>query len=527
MIVLDGKSLTLPQVGKIASGADRVELSDQAVARVKRSRAIVDEIVNRGDPVYAVNTGFGCFANREISREQTRQLNRNLILSHAAASGDPLDRETVRAAMLIRANTLAKGHSGVRLSILEILLKMLNRGVTPLVPSQGSLGSSGDLAPLSHLALVFTKNCHQEGEDLEVHSGRADYLGKTMSGKAAMQAAGIPRVVLESKEGIALNNGATFSAAAAALSCLAAQNLLSSSDIALAMSLESLLGVSSAFDERIHQARLHPGQIQAAENIRSLTTGSTLLDSSGQVQDAYSLRCAPQVVGPIRETLTFLWKIIEREINAATDNPLLFEEGEAISGGNFHGEPIGLAMDYLAIALTELAGISERRIFRLTDASLNAGLPTMLVGEEAEAGLNSGMMLPQYSAASLVLENRTLSSPDTVHSLPTSANQEDHNANSFTAAMHANQVVNNTTRVLAIELYCAARALTLRLKSQPDLQPGVGTAAALAFIRRQVPYQSSDTLWGPEIDRVEQMIKDRTLNRAVSETLEAAGLQLH
>jgi histidine ammonia-lyase len=350
----------------------------------------------------------------------------------------------------------------------------------------------------------------------------AEYQGVVLTGKKAMELAGIPRIILEAKEGIALNNGATFSAALAALSCYEAGKLLAVADIALALSLESLLGTSAAFDPRIHQSRQHPGQIATAEKIRSLTAGSSLLDSSHRVQDAYSLRCAPQVHGPVKETLEFAAQVISREINAATDNPLIFGEGDAISGGNFHGEPVGLVMDYLGIALTEISGISERRVYRLTDGNLNANLPAMLVDNHQGEGLNSGMMMPQYTAASLVLENRSLASPDSVNSLPTSASQEDHNANAMTAARHTYQIISHTTQVLAIELYTAARALDLRLRQEPNKHPGIGTFAAHQTIRKAVPYQSGDTLWGPEIDRVRELISNNQLVADVIKALDQA-----
>jgi histidine ammonia-lyase len=281
------------------------------------------------------------------------------------------------------------------------------------------------------------------------------------------------------------------------------------------MSLEALLGISSAFDPRIHESRQHPGQIAVAERVLELTRGSTLLDSTNKIQDAYSLRCSPQVQGPVREILTFASGVINREINAATDNPLLFDEGEAISGGNFHGEPVGLVMDYLGIAMTEIAGIAERRVFRLTDGRLNENLPSMLVDQHQDAGLNSGMMMPQYTAASLVLESRSLATPDSTYSLPTSAAQEDHNANSMTAARHTRQIINNTTHVLAIELYTAARALDIRIREMPHTKLGIGTNAAFQCIRASVPYQAGDALWGPEIDAVKRLIITREITSAV------------
>jgi histidine ammonia-lyase len=391
--------------------------------------------------------------------------------------------------------------------VIETLLDMLNKGVHPIIPSQGSLGSSGDLAQLSHLALVLST----DDQDLEEYSGFAEYQGSTLTGKEAMARAGISRIILEAKEGIALNNGATFSAAIASLACFEGARLLKVSDIALAMSLEALMGISAAFDPRIHESRQHPGQIKTATKIRQLTKDSTLMDSTDRVQDAYSLRCSPQVHGPAKETLKFTKKVITREINAATDNPLLFSEGEAISGGNFHGEPVGMVMDFLAIAMTEIAGISERRVYRLTDGRLNENLPAMLVDNHQEEGLNSGMMMPQYTAASLVLENRALASPDSIYSLPTSAAQEDHNANSMTAARHSYQIIKNTAHVLAIELYTAARALDLRLRDEPKKSPGRGTKTAHDTVRKAVPYQPGDTLWGPEIDRVRDLISNNLL----------------
>lgn len=515
MIIVDGKSLSIQEIRRVAIEHEKISLSREAADKIHQSREWVEDIINRGEPVYGINTGFGIFADRQISSHETRLLNRNLILSHAVGTGDPLPGEVVRAAILIRANTLAKGFSGVRPLLVDTLLEMLNRGIHPVIPSQGSLGSSGDLAPLSHLALVLST----DEEDIDELSGFAEYKGKQMSGKEAMNKAGISRIILEAKEGLAINNGATFSAAIAALACSDAENLLSVADISLSMSLEALLGISSAFDPRVHESRQHPGQIAVAERIRELTRGSSLLDSTNRIQDAYSLRCSPQVQGPARETLAFAAGVINREINAATDNPLLFDEGEAISGGNFHGEPVGLVMDYLGIAMTEIAGIAERRVFRLVDGRLNENLPSMLVDQHQDAGLNSGMMMPQYTAASLVLESRSLATPDSTYSLPTSAAQEDHNANSMTAARHTRQIINNTTHVLAIELYIAARALDIRIREMPHTKLGTGTNAALQCIRDSVPYQAGDALWGPEIDTVRGLIVAREITSAVDKAV--------
>jgi len=515
MIYIDGNQLSIDQIVAVARHGEKVGLAELAQKKIQESRKWVDEIITSDKPVYGINTGFGIFSERRISRDDSAKLSRNLILSHAVATGPELHREIVRASMLIRANTLAKGYSGVRQVVIETLIEMLNTGVTPIIPSQGSLGSSGDLAQLSHLALVFTT----DHNDLESDSSMAEFQNQRLSGKAAMKAAGIPRIILGAKEGLAVNNGATFSAGIAALAVYDAKILLETASIALAMSLEALLGVITAFDPRIHSARNHRGQIAVANQIRKLTQGSTLLGSDGRIQDAYSLRCAPQVQGAAADALVFIKDLIEIEINAATDNPLIFSPGEAISGGNFHGEPIGMVMDFLSIAVTEVAGISERRTFRLTDGTLNAGLPPMLVDTPEAAGLNSGVMMPQYTAASLVLESQALASPDSVYSLPTSAEQEDHNANAMTAARHAYQIIQNTAHVLAIEIYCAARALDLRLRQIPNATLGLGVSTAFEFIRQHVPYQAGDAWWGPEIDRVREIISNGTfisqVNRVV------------
>lgn len=503
MLMIDGNSLNIAGIIAVARHAQPVALTAEARQRMLTSHSWVEQMVAAGKPVYGINTGFGIFADQRIPPADSARLSRNLILSHAVATGPDLPGEVVRAAMLIRANTLAAGYSGARPELVETLLEMLNRGVTPAIPSQGSLGSSGDLAPLSHLALVFST----DSADREDESGFAIFQGQRLSGKAAMAAAGIPRLILGPKEGLASNNGATFSAALGALAVHDSAYLLDTAEVSLSMSLEALLGVSAAFDERLHAARRHPGQIYVANRIRQLTQGSTLLDAARRVQDAYSLRCAPQVQGAARDTLVFVEEVISREINAATDNPLLFGPEEAISGGNFHGEPVGMALDYLAIAMSEVAAISERRIFRLTDSKLNTGLPPMLVDNEAAAGLNSGMMMPQYTAASLVLENQALAHPDSVHSLPTSAEQEDHNANSMTSARHVRWVLDNARHVLAIELYCAARAIDIRLRQMPTALLGPGASRAYQVIRQQVPYQPGDAWWGPEIEAVRGLLE--------------------
>ena len=504
MLTIDGHSLTLDAVvGAARSVEQRVALAPEARRRMQQSHGWVEALIASGKPVYGLNTGFGAFSDRNISAADSRRLQRNLILSHAVGVGEPFPTEVVRAAMLIRANALALGHSGVRPALAETLLAMLNAGVTPVVPSQGSLGSSGDLAPLSQLALTLST----DEADREAESGRAWHQGELLSGKAAMAAAGIPRLVLGPKESLALNNGATFSAALGALAMVDARRVVAASEVALALTLEALCGASAAFDERLHAARGHPGQQRVAARIRDLIAGSSLVDAAGRVQDAYSLRCAPQVIGPVWETLDFVTGVLEREVNAATDNPLLFD-GQAISGGNFHGEGVGLALDFAAIALAEAGAISERRTARLVDEKLNYQLPPMLVGGLEAAGLNSGLMMPHYTAAALALENQTLATPDSIRSLPTSANQEDHNANSATAGRHLRQVVANTGQIVAIELFTAAQAADLRLRAMPGARLGRGTAAALAAVRDRVPFVDHDQLYGPYLEALAEMVRE-------------------
>ncbi|NIV11869.1 MAG: histidine ammonia-lyase [Aliifodinibius sp.] len=507
MIFIDGKNLTIHQVVEVSKAGTKVKLSNKATENILKSQAWVDQISKSNRPVYGINTGFGIFSDKQITQKDIAHLNRNLILSHAVGTGPEFPSEITRAAMLIRCNTLASGYSGIRPHLIENLLLMLNKDVIPCVPSQGSLGSSGDLAPLSHLALVLTT----DDKDLDEESGYALFQGERMTGKQAMVKAQIPREILGPKEGLAITNGATFSAGVAALTCSLAEILLNSAEVALAMSLEALLGTSTAFDERLNRIRNQKGQMYVAQRIRDLTKDSTLLNAAGRVQDAYSLRCAPQVQGPARDTLWFIQKLITREINAVTDNPLIFGPGEAISGGNFHGEIVGMTMDYLKIALSEVSAISERRIFQLTDNKMNADLPPMLVDNLSAAGLNSGMMMPQYTAASLVLENQHMSTPDSINSLPTSGGKEDHNANSLTAARHAYQVAINTAHVLAVEMYSAARGLDIRLKENPELKLGKGVQQAYQNIRDKVPYQPGDAWWAPEIEKVKKIVLEGDL----------------
>jgi histidine ammonia-lyase len=473
-LLIDGQSLSIDDVVNVARHRGQAELSTTARELVKNSRAWVDMVVDEGKlTVYGLTTGYGSLAEVRIPPEDIETLVRNMIMSHAAGVGDPLDEEVVRATMLIRANTLAKGYSGVRPEVLDTLLAMLNAGVHPVLPAKGSLGASGDLAPLAHLALVMCR---------DTDGGEAFYQGQRMTAEHAMRQAGIQRLSLKAKEGLALINGATVSAA---LALYDAELLVKNAEIALAMSLEAMRGVSDAFHEKVHAARGHDGQIRCAANLLHLIEGSELIDSTSRLQDAYSLRCAPQVIGSVRDALAFVRLVVRTEINAATDNPLIFldlpqdRENKAISCGNFHGEPLALAMDMLSIAVAELGSISERRVFRLLDNTLSAGLPAMLV---EDSGLNSGLMMAQYTAAALVSDNKTLAHPDSVDSIPSSANQEDHVSMSANAARHAREVVQNAEQIVAIEMLCAPR---------PSISGGRDWSSAQWRGRRMTP--SKDT----------------------------------
>lgn len=512
-ITIDGNSLTNEAVEAVVRQHAKPVLTPEAREAVQRAADFVRNLSASKLRVYGVNTGFGTFVDHEINLRQAAQLSRNLVLSHAVGVGRPFSREVVRAAMLIRANTLAHGHSGVRPAIIDTLLQMISEDVTPYVPSQGSLGSSGDLAPLAHMALVLSND---PGTNPDEHSGRAWHDGQLKTGAEAMRSAGIPRLTLSAKEGLALTNGAAFATAMLALACLDTQHALLVSGVAAAMTMDAMMAAGQAFDARIHNARQQPGQIRVASQLRRLLSGSQLIDAGGRLQDAYSLRCTPQVVGPAWDTLEFAQQVVTRELNAVTDNPLFFGD-EVLSGGNFHGEPVGLAADYLKIALSEVGALSERRVYRLMSEDTNFGLPPMLVGRPDEAGLHSGLMILQYTAAALVLENENLASPDSVHSLPTSAGQEDHNANATTAARHLMQVLENLQHILAIELIAAAQAVDLRLQQSPELRLGAGTHAAHQVVRKAVPFISADTPLSEYIEKATSLIRSGDLLDSLSD----------
>ena len=494
-VVLDGSRLTLDELEAVARERRAVSLDPGARERVARARTVVDAAVARQDVVYGVTTGFGNFADVVIPRERLGELQLNLVRSHAAGVGDLLDEAETRALMLLRANVLAKGFSGVRPETLELLVAMLNAGVHPAVPSQGSVGASGDLAPLAHLALVL------------VGEGACLAGAGTVGGADALGAASLRPVTLEAKEGLALINGTQLMAGVTGLALAEAWRLARTADVTGALTLDALKGTDVAFDPRIHAARPHPGQQASARNLRLLLHGSPIRESHrdcGKVQDAYSLRCIPQVHGAVRDALGFVTSLVAVEINAATDNPMVFADtGELLSGGNFHGEPIALAADVLAIAAAELGSIAERRIERLVNPTLS-GLPAFLT---REGGLNSGLMLAQVTAAALASENKSLAHPASVDSIPTSANKEDHVSMGVTAARKAQRAVANTRRILAIEAIAACQALEFHrpLSTSPPLQ------AAYARLRAGIPPLERDRVLAPDIEAAAELVRTGAL----------------
>jgi histidine ammonia-lyase len=498
MIVLDGNSLAVDQVVSVADRFDQVELAEPARERVRRARAVVDEMAAGDAAVYGVNTGFGSFAEVRVPRESLDRLQLNLLRSHAAGVGRPLPVRAVRAMLLLRANVLAKGYSGIRLETLEALVDLLNRRVHPLVPERGSVGASGDLAPLAHLALVL------------VGEGQAWDGERATPGGAALQAAGLNPVRLAPKEGLALINGTQASTALLALALDGAAGLAGAADIAAALSIDALRGSSRPFDRRIHEARPFEGQVTSAARIRRLLQASAINASHqncGRVQDAYSERCAAQVHGAAREALAFVRRIVGVEANAGTDNPMVFAaEGDIVSGGNFHGAPVATAADLLAIALAQLATISERRTERLVNPALS-GLPAFLT---REGGLQSGLMLAHVTAAALASEMKTVAHPASVDTIPTSANKEDHVSMSMHAALKAGHALDLARRVLAVEVLCACQAI--------DLLAPLTTSAPLARVharvRRDVATLADDRPPAPDIEAIAGLIAAGDLERA-------------
>lgn len=504
-IVIDGESLRIEDVVNVARHDYQVELSPEAEVKVNRARAIVDKFVEEGRVEYGITTGFGKFSDVVISKEDTRKLQRNLIISHACGVGEEFNRETVRAIMLLRANALSKGYSGARVSTIKTLIDMLNKDVQPVIYQKGSLGASGDLAPLSHMVLTM------------IGEGEAYYNGERMSSAEAMAKAGIKTIELVSKEGLALINGTQVMTAVGTLAVYDAINLVKAADITASLTSEGLRGITDAYYHRVHEVRPHKGQIKCASNMLRILDGSSLTTRQGElrVQDAYTLRCIPQIHGASKDAVNYVRGVVETEINSATDNPIILpDEERVISGGNFHGQPMALAMDFLGIAVSELANVSERRIERLVNYQLN-DLPAFLT---KNGGLNSGFMIAQYSAASLVSENKVLAHPASVDSIPSSANQEDHVSMGTIAARKARTIIYNVSRVLGIEYLAACQAIYLR--PEQDKKLGAGTKPAYDLLRSVVQPLEEDRVMYVDINAASSFIESGKL---VNEVEKAVG----
>jgi histidine ammonia-lyase len=500
-VIIDGLSLTLEHLEDVARRGRQVKLSPDARARVEICRGQVDSLVQEGRVVYGITTGIGKFCNQVIPADVAETLQKNIIRSHATAVGDPLREDQVRAVVLLRANSLARGHSGIRTETLETLLTMLNRGIHPVIPAKGSLGASGDLAPLAHMALAVI------GEGEVIHRGRR------MPAAEAFAASNITPVTLGAKEGLALINGTQVMAGVGALALLDGETLAKSADVVSALTLEALRGIADPFRPEIQALRPHPGQILVAENILQLLEGSEYITESTElrVQDPYSIRCIPQVHGATRDTLAHVRRVLEVEINSVTDNPLLFPEtGEVLSGGNFHGQPLALSFDYLGCAIAEIGSISERRLEQLLNPALS-GLPAFL---SQNGGVNSGYMLTHYTAAALVSESKIFASPASVDSIPTSANQEDHVSMGGNAVRKSLAILENSFRVLAMEYLCAAQGVDLN-SFQGRL--GKGTDAAYRFIRNSIPRLKEDRVLYPEMNESYHLLSAGDLLTALQE----------
>jgi histidine ammonia-lyase len=492
VLELDGQPLSLDQIRQVGSGAMDAVIAPAARRRIGASRAVVERIAASNETAYGINTGFGKLSDVRIGPGDLQQLQRNLVRSHACGVGEPLEEAEVRAMLLLRANVLAKGLSGARLVVIDLLINLLNQRLIPVVPARGSVGASGDLAPLAHLALVL------------IGEGQVLQQGSKVPAAAALAKAGLSPLVLEAKEGLALLNGTQAMVAVGSLAVLRAERVNRLFDLAGAMALEALRGTPVAFDERIHQARPHPGQLEASAHLRALLRNSEIREShrldDPRVQDAYCLRCMPQVHGAARGVLQHVRQVIEIETGSATDNPLIFED-EVLSGGNFHGAPLGMALDYAAIAVTDLMSISERRVDRLINPDGNEGLPPFL---SDRAGLSSGLMIAHVTVAALLSEAKVLAHPASVDSLPTSGGKEDHVSMGMTAALKLKQIVENAERVLAIELMTAAQALEYR---QP-LKAATEVERARQLIRTMVPRLEEDRVIAGDIERLTKAIRE-------------------
>ena len=509
-LTIDGKSLTLAKIEKFIKENQQVVLSNEAKKGINKTRRLIDKWVASDEPIYGVTTGFGEFANVMISEKDTEALQRNLIVSHSAGVGENLPPLIVKIMMLLRANALARGNSGIRLTTIEHLIAMINKNIIPVIPSQGSVGSSGDLAPLSHLVLAMIG----EGE-VQIIKNVLDEKSsatKAISSKAAFRKFKLIPVKLGAKEGLALVNGTQMMTAFASWICIQSQKLIKHVDIASALSNEALRGTDKAYDARLHELRPYKGQIVTAKNMLALLKNSEIrkshLTGDERVQDSYSIRCIPQIHGASRDTINYVSSLVDIEINSVTDNPLIFpDQQDHIEGGNFHGQPMALAMDFMSIALSELANVSERRTERMVNGALSK-LPRFLI---KKGGLNSGLMIAQYTAASLVSENKVLSHPASVDSIPTSANQEDHNSMGSIAARKCYQILKNTQTVIAIELLTAAQAVEF-LK---PLKCGIGTNIAYNTIREHIAPLRSDRILSKDIAKSLALVKNEDILKNV------------
>ena len=501
-VLITGEDLTLDEIVSVCRGNAQVEISQEAREKVQASRQVVDDLIAEEKVVYGITTGFGKFSDVVISQDQCKELQKNLIITHAVGAGDPFSRDIARGIMLLRINNLSKGFSGIRIETLQTMAYMLNKGVTPIIPEKGSLGASGDLAPLSHMVLPM------------IGLGLAEYQGEVLPGKEAMDRAGIPVIELSAKEGLALNNGTQAMTSAGSLALYDALALIKTADIAAALSFEAQNGVVDALDPRVHKVRPHSGQMATARNLLALLEGSKNTTRQGQirVQDAYSLRCCPQIHGASKDAVQYVKDKVDIEINSVTDNPIIFKDDHAgISGGNFHGQPMALSFDVLGIAESELANVSERRIERLVNPAYS-GLPAFLT---PNGGVCSGFMIVQYSAAALVSENKVLAHPASVDSIPSSAGQEDHVSMGTIAARKAGEIGRNVRRVLAMELMVACQGIDMR----GNKGLGKGTQAAYDLVRKAVAALEDDRELYDDINYCEKIIEDGSLIRAVEAAL--------
>ncbi len=500
-IVLNGSDFLLEDLVKIARNNVGIKISAESESRINKARYLIDKWVKEGERIYGVTTGFGALSEVTISYEDTKKLQKKILLSHSAGVGKHIEDDVVRAMIALRVNDFCRGNSGLRLETIEKLSQILNAGIIPVVPEKGSVGASGDLVPMAHLSLVL------------IGEGEAFVEGIRMSGAKALREKLIKPLVLEAGEGLALINGTQFMIALGCLALHDALNLCKHADIAASMSLETLMGTRAAFDPRIHKARPHTGQIKAADNMLRITANSEIISSHhdcSRVQDAYTLRCSPQVHGASWDAFAYVDNVIRVEMNSSTENPLIFPESEEfLSGGNFHGQPLALACDFLGIAISELANISERRIERLVNPQLS-GLPAFLI---EDGGLNSGFMIAQYAAASLVSENKVLAHPASVDSIPTSANKEDHVSMGSIAARKCRDIVANTEEVIAIELLCAAQGIDLFT----NVKAGDGILAAYEVIRSKVDYMKEDRILSTDIAKVKSLLEGGSIVKAVED----------